>query len=344
MCYTIKDKRRVLFMNKKFLFSFLLLPFLVGCNNTEQKENKALIYRINNYNEQIELNVSDLSEKLGSNSSFILQTYSDPNCICTGTFSNLLKKIMNEKNIMIYKTSTETYKKTKKDVLNSNDTFSYDTGLIIVNKGQEKKINASEKWKKQINGLNGDYQSILKDIEEYAYLDSPFYSISSSNGDFIEENSIDTLYDKINRHETFKIYYYNSGCSDCMQFNERFLNKWALDVNNQNHKIYVIDLKKYASRDDYQNIKDELGLSSKNNTIGYKNGVVPTLQSIVNGEIYKMAVFYNDIMQTNEETNQITVLEGYYNAFNNLAFDSYPAYYDYVTEFYMNKFLDIINS
>lgn len=328
-------------MNKKLLLIFLLLPLLGGCND-KGNESKALIYRTDNFDKQIELNVSDLTEKIGGNHSFILQTYGSLECQCTGTFSHLLRQIMNEKKIMIYKTSCANYKAAK-EALNSSNTFSYDTGLIIFNKGKEKNINAYDKWKKQINDQNGDYQSMIKHIEKYAYLDSPFYTISNTNDKSIEENNVEVLYDKINRGETFKIYYYNSGCHDCMQFNERFLNKWALDPTNQNYKIYAIDMLKYTTHPDYQEIKDQLGLSNSHNELGYKTGRVPTLQAYENGEIKKMAVIYNDDMQNDEETNQLTVIEGYYNEFNNLTFDSYTAYYDYVTEFYMNKFLEIIN-
>lgn len=324
-------------MKKSFLIFLTVLPFLGGC---QKQSNKALIERKDNPSSQIMLDSQSLTEKIAFEHSFILQI-ADPSCRCSIDFSTILENIMTEKEIMIYKIYGS-------DFLNapiSKEVQYYSTGLAIFNRGKASiSIDAFGKWTHEIENPHSTSSSkpILKFIQKYCYLDSPFYALDK-----------DELFAKIADNELFKVYYHRSGCSDCKYFNRNFLDEWLLDKNNSKYKIYSFDLQPYYPKNSseeenslYQQLKDDLGLSVNGNPVyGYKTGVVPSLQVYNKGLLIDMAVFYNEDIEINYKTNRsVTVIDDYYHQFCNREFLSYDIFREVVTEFYITKFLEIVES
>ena len=114
------------------------------------------------------------------------------------------------------------------------------------------------------------------------------------------------------------IYYERSECGDCQALNPGILRAYQnkhLDAN----PLYVLDCQPYYRRktdEDYSTyleVKDELGLSEKNNpTYGYGAGVFPYFSLIENGQYTSGAVIYNNT--TTKDDGKIKVTESYYSA------------------------------
>lgn len=314
---------------KLFLLLFpLMISLLPSCS---EDIDQAIIERKENIKTTVEIkDAKELNKMIANEQSFILFTVNE-SCLCTINSRKILNKIIERNEIIIYEV---------------RDTIFYDSALskelvialpelTIFNKGLKNynSIHLNDKFEKEINNANKEesVQKFLNHIEKYAFLNSPFFKVTHEE-----------LKSKIENKEQFNVYFKRNSCSDCKMFNKLFLDKWT-KTNEIPYVIYELDLDLF--RDDeqlYQSIKDYYKLSSsENNPFGYLTGVVPTIQSYVNGELFKMNVIYNDQFEQLED-GRLKVVDGYNDQFNNNVYDSYEQYLENTTQYYSEKFLETI--
>ena len=154
-------------------------------------------------------------------------------------------------------------------------------------------------------------------------------------------NTYNDLKELINKNST--IYYSLKGCIDCNKFEELYFNEFLLKNTKE---IYNFDIDNYPSDlMEYQEFKDLIGLSNKNNPLGYKKGFVPTIIKYHDGNVSDYKVIYNDEFYTNPETNKITLISSYYsnNPYLNKEFKSMDSYYKKLIKFYSDEVESLIN-
>ena len=139
------------------------------------------------------------------------------------------------------------------------------------------------------------------------------------------------------------IYYSLKGCIDCNKFEELFFNEFLM---KNDKTIYNFDINDYPSElMEYQEFKDVISLSNKNNDLGYKNGFVPAIIKYSGNNVSNYVVIYNDEFYTNPETNKLTLIGSYYsnNPYLNKEFKSMDSYYKKLIKFYSNEVKSLIN-
>ena len=151
-------------------------------------------------------------------------------------------------------------------------------------------------------------------------------------------NNIDDLKDIIKKDSI--VYYSLNNCIDCQKFEDLFFNEFLL---NTEKTIYGFDVS--IVDNNYQEFKDEIGLSNKNNELGYKNGFVPTLIKYSNNKVTGYKVIFNDEFYINPETNKIKIINSYYsnNPYLNKEFNNMDKYYKTLIKFYSNESKLLIN-
>lgn len=122
----------------------------------------------------------------------------------------------------------------------------------------------------------------------------------------IEKEDIDY---KMDQDEEFNLYIGRSGCDDCGYLNKTKIKDLAYNYESPiNNPIYYFDIQKYRSDEKtYSDLKEEMGLTTKNNPIlGYDlwGGVVPTLQRRQGHNITDMISIYNDVL--NRDTGEVS--------------------------------------
>lgn len=329
-------------MKKKFsMLLIIAISSLCSCNKNKTQDNIVPCDRFVGLQESFEdLTFDEINNKLSSRQSFILTTYNNT-CLCsTDFYNNLWNPLIKETNILTYKTSSEEFSKI------ANLTFTPNTpDIVFIQKGEiVGHINAYEKYNNESKNIN----KLKEDISHYFSFNSPMIQLT-----------IEQLDDKINKDESFLVYYSYNACPDCSAFNELFLNKWLLDSNNKNKTIYQLESSLYRSDTSFNQsavtylnaepsvplwsaIKDRYGLSEAGSaTYGYTTGVVPTLQYYENGELKGSAVIFNDSFTQNN--NGIKITSGFYHEFDNKEFNSIIDYRADTATFYGSKFQEIVN-
>lgn len=154
-------------------------------------------------------------------------------------------------------------------------------------------------------------------------------------------NNYNDLKELINKNST--IYYSLGNCIDCAKFEELYFNEFLI---KNDKTIYNYDINDYP-KDlmEYQAFKDEIGLSNKNNPLGYKNGFVPCIIKYSDNNVSNYKVIFNDEFYTNPETNNITIIGSYYsnNPYLNKEFKTIDSYYKKLIKFYSKEVESLIN-
>jgi len=322
-------------MKKKIITFLFIISSVFSLTSCQDKKEKIIIEREENISNLIQLSGSEFNNFLTYQRSFIL-FYGDTGCKCSTDFKNILRKITAEKEVRIYEMTNTEYFRTSF----SGSHPTYQAGLLLFKDGILKYyFDTYSKWKKETDSSNKDssVQSVQQYLEKYCFFDSPFFEIDK-----------DKALEKIESNEVVYIYYLRRKCPDCMSFHQLFLNQWILRGQyDKTKKIYNFDLDPYREKDEasYKEIKNTFLLSkSSNPKLGYKEGVVPTIQKYENGQLSKMAVIYNDD-ENPEDSNYYTIIDGYYKdaPFMNQRFEDYSDYKKQTTSFYQEKFLEVID-
>lgn len=303
--------------SKLITISILCLSLFTSCGKS--KSNKAIIEREQGIQSVIKIDSSSIKTKLNNNQSFILFIYQET-CLCSKKSRTLLNNIVNKKQIKIYEINDKDFE--KMDISKSIDNMEYGyPKLTIFNKGYNEKtcnsINLNNHFEKEIDSANNEksVNKVIKYIEKYAFLDSPFFEITDEK-----------IKGKISNKESFYLYFKRNSCSDCKKFNSVFLDIWIIN-NKEECVIYTIDIDLYENSDSLKEY--------------YKFNFVPTIQKYQSGVLSNMVVIYNDTFEETED-KKIKVIDGYYDEFVGQIFEDYEDYHNRVSEFYINKFLEIL--
>lgn len=136
---------------------------------------------------------------------------------------------------------------------------------------------------------------------------NPVFKNTSDFKNYIEDKTInskitilskDSALKKLDSNDEFIIYFTKWYCPDCSSYTRYVLNSFE-EKNYNNVKdnfYYVFDIS--SIKDNYQEFKDNMGLSNKISNLGYDVGYVPTIQYRNNKEIIAMDVFLNDKIES----------------------------------------------
>jgi len=279
---------RIESMKKNFLLSIVLLfssSTLLGCSpSVRERLTFGTLY----HETSVEIDTDTCYSKK-ENENFFLVTYEDTTCGCWTYFSRVLDYLSKYNNILSYKINNKNIDDRLNEfgIKNSSDPAFY----IIANKKVIRRAFYTDN-----SSLFTDEKVLYNVIKETIGLPYMY---------FINEEQIQTeVVDKGGI-----IYYTRLTCPDCSYCTPHVvmphIKKWIEPTN----KIYVYDMDPIRNGDPeaYQKFKDDHYLSNKyNNTFGYLTGFVPTFQYYKDGELYDMAVYFND------EITDGTITTSYY--------------------------------
>ena len=301
-------------MNKK-LPILLLTPFLLFSLSSCSDVKGELTYGL--YFQQTIFNIIDLdnetlvSKTKDEKETFLLATYQgsySEDCLCWSTFENVIAAYMNKYHAFVYEYDAqkqdETIKNLKIEKINES------TPMLYVFQGQKQLAKYSYK--------NTREKSIFEDTTAEAMNSAVKKVVNLPEMYYVSEEFLD---ENIKKSKECCVLFMRSGCGDCSYvlpnviipyINKHELAKdiWLFDMQY----LYDIALKEDASEEEkqhYQAIKDKFGLSDKNTTFGYRNGVVPTLQYYKSGELVGATVYFNDTIEQ-KENGSFYIADSYY--------------------------------
>ena len=294
-------------MKKKVLFSIIIPLLFVSLSSCQIKEKARLtfgtelkqdIYTLK------ELTTSQLLDKAkNENEVFLLAAYQgdySEECSCWTTFQNVIVNYMNSYHGLVYVYNAQSQDETIKhlNIEKADDSTPY----LYVFKGEKKLASFNYKNSKD-KGIFEDLKATTMNNRIHSIVNSPLmYYVPTSY----------TQGDGIKNTEGSIVLFVRRGCGDC---NYAIPNVLIPYINS--HKIrssiHIVDLqdlydlskKETASEQEkaeYQNTKDLCGLSeTTSEKYGYLNGVVPTMQYYVKGELIDSSVFFNDEIAKKED-------------------------------------------
>ena len=255
------------------LFTLLMVaPSMIGCDS---KTLDRITYGTLYHETSVEIDNDTLYSKK-DNENFLLATYGDTSCGCWGYFSTVLDVLSKYQHILTYKISDKEIDERLNafGIKNSVNPAFY----IIANKKVIRRVFYTD---------NSSYFTdenklleLIKNTVELPYM--YFINEEQIKSEVIDNNGI--------------IYYTRLSCPDCNYCTPNVLMP-RFKYWKSNNKIYVYDMDPLRNEDPekYQHFKDDHFLSDKyNQEFGYKTGFVPTFQYYKDGELYDMAVYFND--------------------------------------------------
>lgn len=266
---------------------------LFSCKNNGKKDDNKIILDFGQFNstgvtqiDSIEFQTLADDAKLG-NFMFVV---SSTRCICWKEFKPLIEKYIKENNMICYEIPYNLFSElapTYKMIVSSATTT-----LAIFENGQVKYT-----LKSGVNEEMDDYKKLEKFLNA---------TVAKPGCYLVNEEDINTIK---NSDKSAVIYYEKSECGDCTYINPRMLRTYV-----KNHKdmkpIYVLDGQSWVGKENYQDKKDEFGLSTVNNpTYGYDTGYFPYFSYMENGEYKSGCVIFNDTIEGNTVTNSYFTTE-----------------------------------
>ena len=289
----------------KFLIPFLALSsaVLTGC-----KDNRILLtFGDVHASETKEIACHDLDTLINNKDNFLF-VVSTNTCSCWNDFKPNINAYVSENKALCYRIDYS-------DIENMKANY-VDAGLTGLSKGtttfaifEDGKVSKTLRSSDDSKIMN-DKKTFFKYMNETVKLPKSFL-ITKDDVSNIKASGKNAV-----------IYYERSECGDCRALNPGILRKY-LNKHLDGNPLYVLDCQPYyPNKKDpdyetqsaaYQEIKDELGLSEKNNpTYGYSKGVFPYFSLIENGEYTSGAVIYNNTVK--KEDGKITVTDSYYSS------------------------------
>ena len=298
-------------------YSLLLALPLLFCSLTACSDTNGTLtygtYLEQDLNSLKTLNNDELVNKTKNNKeTFLLATYQSSyseDCLCWSTFLNVIVKYSNEYHEVFYLYDTQS-----KDDSVSNlkiESFSDSTPCLYIFKGEKQLVKYSYKNNKD-KDLFEDTSLKLLDKSIHKYVHKPYMFYVDKN--YLAEN--------LSKTKEVGILFMRNGCSDCSYVIPNVLIPYIND-HAFAKDIWVFDMQYYYElRDDetaseeergqYQTLKDQYGLSTTGNqTYGYQQGVVPTLQYYLEGVLKDATVFFNDVVSQKED-GSFCVSDSYY--------------------------------
>ena len=272
----------------KFLMPILVIStVLFSCKNSGKNKSNKIILDFGQFNssevtriDNIEFQTLADDAKLGN----FMIIISSNTCTCWREFKPLIEKYIKNNNLICYEIPYNVFADlapTYSMIVSSSTTT-----LAIFENGKVKYT-----LKSGINEEMDDYKKLEK------FLDS---TIEKPGCYLVNEEDINTIK---NSDKSAVIYYEKSGCGDCSYINPRMLRTYVKNHKDMN-PIYVLDCQSWVGKEDYQNKKDEYGLSSVNNPLfGYDTGYFPFFSYLENGKYKSGCVIFNDEVEGSVVTN-----------------------------------------
>ena len=291
---------------KKKLALLLVSPLLFTSLTACQVEKSVLTYGT-----YLETNINQL-EKISNfdlywraetfKETFILATYQSEyseDCLCWSTFQNVITNYINtyHEKVYLFDTSNE-------DIALKNyqiDGYKDSTPALYIFKG--KKQLAKFTYKK-----DGD-KAIFNDTTAEAMYTRVHKVINKPVIYEVDDAFLDKSLKEKDQSVTLFV---RAGCSDCLYALPNVLIPY-INKHNINKEIWYFDLQNYydlAKKEDaseeekaqYPAIKNKYELSENSNqTYGYLEGVVPTIQYREKGVLKDAAVCFNDVVSEKED-------------------------------------------
>ena len=318
------------------LIPFLALPLLFSCGGQEEVSPTLLDLGTmvgttsrSSASESVPLTkipYSELAYLLQSKGSFVLLVRgSDDLCQCWHDFAAILTPYIKAKHLLVYSIDLATYEaEPTRPVLPL--VKGYDT-IAVFGDGEVKASICSN----DSSGF-GTKATVFNAWMNKRILTPKVY--------LIDQDQLDNLYEGVSptgeATSRFALLFGRLTCPDCSYMSEHDLRDYFKARQGSYEKLYYFDADVWRGKPDYQDKKDEYGLSlTEDNPYGYDKGVVPTLLSVIpsGGEkiatIDQIGVFYNDTITdgvitqtyfTNERLeDEITGLKGACSYLENLA-------------------------
>ena len=292
-------------MKKKYVLLLavpLLFCSLTSCSDTSGTLTYGTYFE-QDLNSFKTLTTEELVNKTkNEQETFLLATYQgqySEECTCWSTFLNVMVKYSNEHHEVFYLYDTQS-----KDESVANlkiESFDDSTPGFYIFKGEKQLAKYSYKNNKD-KSLFEDTSLKLLDKTIHKVVHKPYmYYVSK-----------DFLADNLSKTKEIAVLFMRNKCDDCRYVIPNVLIPYIND-HAFAKDIWLFDMQYYFGlRDDetaseeergqYQAIKELYGLSATSNqTYGYQEGVVPTLQYYQDGVLKDATVFFNDAVSQKED-------------------------------------------
>lgn len=294
--FNVKNMTKI----KRKIISILPLFFIsiMGCQNNQKKINLTYGTEMNvTFNDLKELNNTELLIKTRDEKEvFLLAVYQgeySADCLCWATFKDVIINYMNHFNRLIYlynaQEQDETLKHLQIEKLNQSSPY-----LYIFN-GEEKLASFSYN--------NKNDQAIFEDRKGEKLNQRINRFVNKPLLYYIHPESINQKSDDL------LVLFIRNGCGDCQYVMPNVIIPY-LNHHKLNNGIRLVDLQDLydlqreptTSGLPYDAMKENCQLSeTANETYGYKQGVVPTIQYYKQGELVDASIFFNDEINQKED-------------------------------------------
>ena len=286
--------------NRFLLVPIVSLAFVVLTGCTSKKATLTFGTYIEQSLTSLEpMDASTMLNKAYSNEVYILATYQgkySEECLCWSTFQNVLVNYTNKYHEKVYIYDMDGYDDLQVDL--KIEVYKDSTPALYVFQGKEQLAKFTYK--------NARDKSIFNDLKAEAMYERIHKIVEKP---VLYEVNDDYLSSNINISNEIVTLFIRSGCPDCSYSLNNvivpYINKEAI-----RKEILVFDLESYYQKTAvssytgviYQDIKNKYGLSENGNqTYGYGNGYVPTIQYYRRGVLKDASVFFNDEISQNED-------------------------------------------
>ena len=335
-------------MKRKIILAFTLLftLFSVSCKGNDSSSNKGNLNYQNDPRIMVERNESasiiestyqDIEAKIIKKETFILYIHQN-GCLACKAFTPVLTKYVEKYKVPVYAIETS--------LIPSENTkiyYSYTPTIQIFKNGelkdsQDPVVNDSKMF------------TLLEDLEKYMK-----DQVIVNNLLYISDTTLDA---KIANKETFVVYYGWKSCGDCQMMSKMFLNEYLYNTKDENKPLFALEVDPWRSQKAYhpevwEAFTSKYHLSkTRDDTFGYRTGVVPTIHYYKDGVLTKSVVYFNDVLKEVENGGYAIDFEAedgvfsYYpeevkQEFGDVIFTDYQDYKDKTNDFYKEKLLEL---
>ena len=292
-------------MKKKILtlFPLLLVPLtLTSCEQDKVTLTYGSLIKADIYSLKEIDNAELLAKAKDDQEVFLLAVYQgsySETCLCWNTYLNVLANYVNGNHEMVYLFDAQKQDETVSDLKIAK--YEDSTPCLYIFNGDKKVASFSYRNK-------GD-KAIFEDTTGDAMKTRVHKYINKPTMYYVDEKYMEAHYQQ---DERMAVMFMRRGCGDCTYAIPNviipYINKhsvttslYLFDIQDQ----YDAALKDTATDEDkmhYQDLKDNYGLSTiGNETFGFQNGVVPTIQFVKKGIIDGAAVYFNDGVAKKED-------------------------------------------
>ena len=295
------------------LLPLLLVPFMLSsCEEDKATLTYGTLIKSDIYSLKEITNTELVSKTKDEKETFLLAVYQgkySEECLCWNTYLNVLVSYINLTNEVVYTYNAQA----QDDSVKSLNINKYDdsTPCLYIFDGTKKVASFSYR--------NSGDKAMFEDTTAEAMKTRVHKYIDKPTLYYVDERYMDEHY---SQDERLVVLFFRRGCGDCHYVIPNvilpYTKKKALATS-----LYLFDIQdqydaaksEFATSEEkayYQGLKDKYGLSELgNNTFGYQNGVVPTIQFVKKGVIEGATVYFNDTIEKKDD-GTFYIADSYY--------------------------------